>query len=156
MNKAPNRIRRRFVGSLVVLPLAATVIAAPAASPAGNVSLLEAINQAGRQRMLSQRMSKFYFFIAGGIDTPEIRTGLDTARKDFLASMQALRRAPENTKDTESWLKLAEMQWMFFDDALRGSGKSHETAYLENNVAVSSENILQVMDKLTGLYATLG
>lgn len=118
-------------------------------------SLGKLVNIAGRQRMLSQRMSKFYFFIAGGMDTPEMRKGLDGSRKDLLASMQTLKMAPENTRDTESWIKLAEMQWMFFDDALRADAKSHERNYLETNVAVTSENILQVMDKLTGLYASL-
>ncbi len=118
-------------------------------------SLGKLVNVAGRQRMLSQRMSKFYFFTVNGVDTPEVRKGLEAARKEFVTAMQALKLAPENTRDTESWIKLAETQWMFFDDALRGNAKQHEQAYLENNVAVSSENILQVMDKLTGLYATL-
>ncbi|MDO6385738.1 type IV pili methyl-accepting chemotaxis transducer N-terminal domain-containing protein [Uliginosibacterium sp. 31-12] len=118
-------------------------------------SLGKLVNIAGRQRMLSQRMSKFYFFSVTGVNTPEVSKGLDAARKEFVAAMQTLKMAPENTKDTESWIKLAETQWMFFDDALRGNAKQHEQAYLENNVAVSSENILQVMDKLTGLYATL-
>ncbi|GAB2900337.1 hypothetical protein GCM10027046_31680 [Uliginosibacterium flavum] len=119
-------------------------------------SLGKLVNIAGRQRMLSQRMSKFYFLIANGIDSPELRKNLDTARKDFMAAMQTLKNAPENTKDTSSWIALAETQWMFFDDALRGGGgKTQQQEYLDTNVAVSSENILQVMDKLTGLYATL-
>ncbi|MDP5237925.1 type IV pili methyl-accepting chemotaxis transducer N-terminal domain-containing protein [Uliginosibacterium sp. 31-16] len=118
-------------------------------------SLGKLVNVAGRQRMLSQRMSKFYFFIADGMDTPEARKGLDTARKEFIAALQVLKAAPENTKDTLSWIGLAETQWMFFDDALRGTSSKTQQEYLDNNVAVSSENILQVMDKLTGLYATL-
>lgn len=118
-------------------------------------SLGKLVNIAGRQRMLSQRMSKFYFFIANGIDIPDMRQGLDSARKDFLAAMQTLKMAPENNKVTESWIQLADMQWMFFNDALRADAKSRERTYLETNVAVTSENILQVMDKLTGLYATL-
>ncbi len=119
-------------------------------------SLGKLVNVAGRQRMLSQRMSKFYFFIANGIDTPETRKGLDTARSDFVSAMQQLRSAQENTKDTQSWLKLADMQWMLFDDALMRSAKEGDHGYLESNVATSSENILQVMDKLTDLYAKLG
>lgn len=119
-------------------------------------SLGKLVNVAGRQRMLSQRMSKFYFFIANGMDTPDTRKGLDSARSDFVSAMQLLRSAQENTKDTQSWLKLADMQWMLFDDALMRSGKEGDHGYLENNVAASSENILQVMDKLTELYARLG
>ncbi|MEN3109935.1 type IV pili methyl-accepting chemotaxis transducer N-terminal domain-containing protein [Uliginosibacterium paludis] len=119
-------------------------------------SLGKLVNVAGRQRMLSQRMSKFYFFIASGMDSTDMRKGLDSARTDFVSAMQLLRAAPENTKDTQSWLKLADMQWMLFDDALMRSAKEGDHGYLESNVATSSENILQVMDKLTELYARLG
>lgn len=118
-------------------------------------SLGKLVNIAGRQRMLSQRMSKFYFFIHGGLDSPEMRRALESARSEFVVAMQRLKSAPENTRDTESWLKLAETQWLFFDDALRSKSNPQDQVYLETNVAVTSENILQVMDKLTSLYAQL-
>lgn len=118
-------------------------------------SLGKLVNVAGRQRMLSQRMSKFYFFAASGVDGIEVRKGLETSRTEFLAAMQALKHAPENTERIRSWITLAESQWAFFDDALRSrAGGPGELDYLDNNVAVCSENILQVMDKLTELYTT--
>ena len=118
-------------------------------------SLGKLVNLAGRQRMLSQRMSKFYFFIANGMDNAEVRKGLEASRSEFIAAMQTLKRAPESADRVQSWITLAESQWVFFDEAIRsGRNKRSELDYLDNNVAVSSENILQVMDKLTELYAT--
>ena len=118
-------------------------------------SLGKLVNLAGRQRMLSQRMSKFYFFIANGMDNAEVRKGLEASRSEFIAAMQTLKRAPESADRVQSWITLAESQWVFFDEAIRsGRSKRSELDYLDNNVAVSSENILQVMDKLTELYAT--
>ncbi len=118
-------------------------------------SLGKLVNLAGRQRMLSQRMSKFYFFVASGVDGIEVRKGLETSRTEFIAAMQVLKQAPESTERIRSWITLAESQWVFFDEAIRsGRNQRSDLAYLDNNVAVSSENILQVMDKLTELYTT--
>lgn len=114
------------------------------------------VNLAGRQRMLSQRMSKFYFFRACGITSPDITKGLEGARSEFLTAMRTLKNAPENTNDISSWIALGETQWMFFDDAVRAeSQRPGDKLYHDNNVAVTSENLLQVMDKVTGLYAAL-
>lgn len=110
------------------------------------------VNISGRQRMLSQRISKFYFFAENGLAGPEVSSGLSRSRDEFLAAMKTLRAAPENTQDINSWLDLGQSQWAFFDDALRTEVKG-DPAYQERNVAVASENLLEVLDSVTGLYA---
>lgn len=112
------------------------------------------VNVSGRQRMLSQRISKFYFFAANGLAGAEVSQGLAQARNEFITAMKSLRTAPENTPEINSWLDLGQSQWAFFDDALGAEAKS-DPAYHERSVAVASENLLEVLDSVTDLYARL-
>jgi hypothetical protein len=116
------------------------------------------VNLCGRQRMLSQRMAKCFSFRSNGLDTPAIAKQLESARTDFVAALKVLADAPQDTAEIRSWLVMADNQWLFFDQALNtASGKaagSDPQVHL-GNVAVTSENLLEVMDKLTGLYSAL-
>ncbi|MCX9156962.1 type IV pili methyl-accepting chemotaxis transducer N-terminal domain-containing protein [Niveibacterium sp. 24ML] len=116
-------------------------------------SLGKLVNLAGRQRMLSQRMAKFYFFERNGLSSAETTAGLKKARADFVTAFAELKAAPENTAEIRTWLSLADMQWAFFDEAIKQPGASREQ---DQHVAVTSENILDAMDKLTALYTQLG
>lgn len=109
------------------------------------------VNIAGRQRMLSQRMAKYYLATAWDIDPVVSGAELGKARAEFVAAQETLRNAPEATTQIKQELTLADAQWLFFNNALKarpsagGSGAS--------DVFVTSENLLQLMDKVTGLYA---
>lgn len=109
---------------------------------------------AGRNRMLSQRISKYYFMQASGLDTPQTATEIQTERNEFITNMQTLKNAAANTKSTRNALGLAETQWLFFDSGLQGAKNSQDLANQRNNVAVASENIFQVMDQLVATYAS--
>jgi len=111
---------------------------------------------AGRDRMLSQRISKFYFLQAAGLQSAQITAEIEAERKEFVANMQILKKSPENTKAIQSALGLAETQWLFFDMGLQSAKNSQDLANQRNNVAVASENIFQVMDQLVASYTSLG
>jgi hypothetical protein len=119
------------------------------------------VNMAGRQRMLSQLLAKLYFMQGW---TPESATqDLETARTEFVAALKTLREAPEATPAIRQELVLAEQQWLFFDNALKrrespqnpAHDPGHNPARYATDVFRSSDNILQVMERVTGLYARL-
>lgn len=114
------------------------------------------VNVAGRQRMLSQRMAKFYYAATLPVDTATAVAEIGKARTEFLAAMTTLREAPEATSRIRDELSLADGQWFFFDQALqRVQSGAAATAKPLSDVFVTSENLLSVMDRVTNLYANL-
>lgn len=106
------------------------------------------VNVAGRGRMLSQRLSKYYQARAWNVASDA--ADMELARKEFLAGLAELEAASVNTPAIRDTLVLGRQQWVFFDAALRSQGADKRT--LGTNVATTSERILEAMDTVTGMY----
>ena len=116
------------------------------------------VNVAGRQRMLSQRMAKFYLAAQLPVDAAVAAAEIAKARTEFVAATEVLRKAPEANDRIRQELLLADGQWVFFDAALQrmqAGGVAGSTARQVSEVFVASENLLSSMDRVTGLYAAL-
>ncbi|MBL8447945.1 MAG: type IV pili methyl-accepting chemotaxis transducer N-terminal domain-containing protein [Zoogloeaceae bacterium] len=107
------------------------------------------IGLAGRQRMLSQRMAKFYFFQRAGVQVVDSKTALDKAVGEFEQAQAELGKAPESTGPVRDELALVDQQWFFFKGALDQSDRSPQAA---SHVATTSERILEQLDLCVGLY----
>jgi len=118
--------------------------------PAGKL-----VNLAGRQRMLSQRSAKCYLSITWADLELGQQRELDTAKREFVDALAVLEAAPEATPTIRDELSLARQQWVFFDNALSRIDRRSRTPRHSAEVLRSSENILQIMDRVTGLYARL-
>ena len=110
------------------------------------------VNVAGRQRMLSQRMAKYYLALTWGIDAGTAAAEIGKARTEFAQSLGVLRDAPEATNEIRQELALADAQWVLFAAALNAKPSVNGAEH----VFAASENLLIVMDKITTLYSKVG
>jgi Type IV pili methyl-accepting chemotaxis transducer N-term len=149
---APNAQDARSVMALSEKVLALAQTATVQLEKHSGSTVAKLVNVAGRQRMLSQRMAKFYQALQWGVAPADATEKLEAARKDFIAGMDFLIAAPSNTAKIKEGLALAQQQWLFFDMALRQFGDAHEKHQFVTNVATTSERILEVMDGITALY----
>jgi len=155
VGKAPSRD-----GAAALLQLDAKVLAlahqgtvqyeAALAKPVGKL-----VNVAGRQRMLTQRMAKFYLAATLPVDASVATAEIGKARSEFTTAMELLRNAPEATLRIKDELLLADAQWVFFDMALKQLQEGAQRPRPMADVFVSSENLLAVMDRVTGLYSAI-
>jgi hypothetical protein len=113
------------------------------------------VNMAGRQRMLSQRTAKFYLSQRWGAQMPGAVQEINQARLEFATALKVLEDAPQATEAIRNELSLARQQWVFFDNALARVEEDKGSQRLATEVFSSSENILKVMDQVTGMYSRL-
>lgn len=146
---APSRDRAKgvldYAGKVLALANSGTVLfEKQSGTPSAKL-----VNVAGRQRMLSQRMGMFYLANFWGVESASSRTEIAKARTEFIAAQDLLRNAPQTTTQIRQELDIADGQWVFFNNALQAQIIDSRAAA---DVFVCSENLLKVMDQITGLY----
>ena len=101
-------LQRRWILNASAGALLAGAVGAPVAAWAQLQDVNDAINKAGRQRMLSQRMAKFCLAAMLQVDAATSTTEIDKARKEFLSANELLRTAPQATDRIRQELQLAD------------------------------------------------
>lgn len=102
--------------------------------------LNSAINKAGRQRMLSQRMAKAYLQVGQNIDAQRSRKILESSIALFDQQLVELKNfAP--TLETKSTFTRLEKEWIAYKDVLIGAAPSREGA---KKMLELSDSVLQL------------
>jgi len=112
------------------------------------------VNISGRQRMLSQRLAKFYMARAWNIERPEIQGEMQKAAQEFeTALMKELVPSVKNTPEIQDELDQAVKQWSLYK---RGLALEQDTGdYIPVIMAATSEKLLKIMNTITGMYEKL-
>jgi hypothetical protein len=116
------------------------------------VKAVEVVNIAGRQRMLSQRMSKNFLLAAARVDSKEAATRIAADRKLFTDSLKTLNDSPvADAKVKQELVNLAsrykKLDELVADVSEKGLSKSNLSS-----VALMSEQVLASAHEVTVLF----
>lgn len=113
------------------------------------------INVAGRNRMLSQRMTKQFLFCNWGVDPARARRSLEDARNEFLANLQELREASGAVPELAAQLDEVDVHWNVFRDEISRLPSATAGVRQIRPVLDASERLLRHVDTTVRLYERL-
>lgn len=106
------------------------------------------VSISGRQRMLSQRVAKFYMLKELGFNDKIVNDSLNDAVGEFVAAHKELSISSLNTQQIRTKLEKADIQWQLYEHSVNKQGEESLAIF----VAITSEKVLSLMNNTTGMY----
>lgn len=110
------------------------------------------VNISGRQRMLSQRMAKYYFAHLSGLRQNETVERFETTLGEFEKGLEDLTKAPENSEEINKALKKVNAQLRFSKSDFKHLDAGNYTPHV---ISRTTESMLKRMNDITQQYAIL-
>lgn len=121
---------------------------------AGLAPPLRVLNMAGRQRMLSQRFAKYAVLAMLGDTMLSQRSeaGMAESRAAFEQALTYLNSLPLSTPEIQAALQAAGIGWLEMLTLVKGGTGAPERAERAQQLALASENLLDVFEQLSTHY----
>jgi hypothetical protein len=109
------------------------------------------VNLAGRQRMLSQRMAKFYFYRTWGVYDAPADMELHLSHAHFTAVLNQIEVSPLASPPVRERLARLRSEWEPYEELLFASKRPEEMRRDAARVAAMSEQVLAGIEELLAL-----